>query len=289
MLKHIFKFRLPQFAFLPFLMLAFCNAAFSPGPKPLDPPNSPPPNQCECGAVSFDVDIIHDRPTQKIGSTQKYDRKQETVQVSGKSESGPNAGKNPQKIAPKNLPPTKEGDKVSIGLSNFKAECPCMNGKEKAGDCFAFPLPAGEITNASVAAHVKLITEALKAINDLQAKIDEANKKIKSLKKEAAEQETTEARKKEIAKEIKKLEKELEKLNTKLEKAKSQLPSGPPSVLGGDFKHGTGTWDANGNYNAGEFPVGKTPFKHEFIIGYVCVSPACGKAAVCYKRFVVEF
>lgn len=289
MIQHYSTFRHPQFAFLTLLMLVFCNAAFSPSPKPLDPPKIPPPNQCECGEVSFEVDIIHDRATKKIGSTQQYERKQETVQVSGKSESGPNAGKNPQKIAPKSLGPTKEGDKVSIGLSKIKAECPCMNGREKAGDCFAFPLPAGAITDASVAAHVKLITEALKAINVLQAKIDEANKKIASLKKEAAEQETTEARKKEIAKEITKLEKELEKLNTKLEKTKSQLPSGPPSVLGGDFKHGTGTWDANGNYNAGEFPVGKTPFKHEFILAYVCVSPACGKPVVCYKRFAVEF
>ncbi len=284
MKNNIFTCRFTSLALLPWLMLLLCNATSSDSRhRALFPPN-----QCDCGAVSFDVDILWDTPIKKIGNTQQYERKTETVKVSGKSTS--NSGKDtPQKIAPKKLGPTKAGDKVSIALSNFKAECPCMNGREEAGECFAYPLPEGPITTGTLNEHVKLITGLQKKIADLQEKADTVKAKIERLQTKANQPTTSAQDKARIKKEIEKLEKDLIKLEADLEKTKAQLPSGPPSVLDEKFQHGKGAWDEKGNYNAGQFDVTKPPFKYEFIIGYVCVSQACGKPTVCYKKFVVEF
>jgi len=284
MKNKVFTSRFFSAVLLPVLLLVCSNAQL------LDlQPAAPPflPNQCECGAVSFDVDIVHSTPTKKAGNTQMYESKAETVPVS--STSTANSGKDtPQKIAPKNLPAAKKGDKVGIALSNFKAECPCMNGREKAGECFAYPLPKGAITTTSLTEYLKTITDLQKAMNDLQKKIDDLGAKIQDLKQKLG-QTTSVAEKKKIEQDIKKQEAELKKLQGQMEKLKAQLPAGPPSVLDEKFQHAKGEWDAKGNYNAGQFDVTKTPFQYEFIIGYICVSQACGKPTVCYKKFVVTF
>jgi hypothetical protein len=275
-------------AFLTLLLL--CAHTALARPALAEPPqNPPPPNKCQCGPLSFDVDIIHYKPSKKIGSVQQYEGKQETVQVSGNSVPGEQSAKDtPQKIAPKNLGPTKAGDRVGIALSNFKAECPCMEGREKTGDCTAYPLPEGALTAASLEAHVKRIADLQKKIAAKQAEVDTAKAKIGRLEVKAA-QTTSAQEKKKIETEIKKLRTELGKLEGQIKELTGQLPSGPPTVLDEKFKPGKGTWDDKGNYNAGEFDVPKPPFKHEFVVGYVCVSAACGKATVCYKKFVVEF
>ncbi len=128
-----------------------------------------------------------------------------------------------------------------------------------------------------------------KKIAEIEKKIAEQQAKIEEMKQKAAQPGTTEQDKKRIAKEIEKLEKEIEKKKENIEKLREQLPSGPPSVLGPDFKHAKTETDDKGNVNLGQFDVNAPPFKHEFIIGYVCYSLDCGKAVACYKKFVVEF
>lgn len=243
--------------------------------------------QCACGEVSFDVNIAHLIPTKKVGNVQNYDVKQETVPVKSNSTSNTNTDK-PQKIAPKNLGPTKKGDKVGISLSNFKANCPCVSNQETGGTCNAYPMPAGNITAATLQAYVNRIEAVQKKIAEIEKKIADQQAKIAELKKKA-EQTTSEQEKKRIAREIDKLEKEIEKKKENIEKLRESLPSGPPSVLGPDFKHAKTETDDKGNVNLGQFDVNAPPFKHEFVIGYVCYSLDCGKAVACYKKFVVEF
>lgn len=272
-------------ALVPILLLvcSFSEPLYSPALLQM-----PPPGQCACGEVTFDVNIAHLIPTKKVGNVQNYDVKQETVAVKSTSTSNTNTDK-PQKIAPKNLGPTKKGDKVGISLSNFKADCPCVGNQATEGTCHAYPMPAGNITATTLQAYVNRIEALQKKIAEIGKKIGEIQTKIEELKKKAADKTTSEQEKKRIAKEIEKLQKEIEKKNGEIDKLKEQLRSGPPSVLGGDFKHAKTETDDKGNVNLGQFDVNAPPFKHEFVIGYVCYSLDCGKAVACYKKFVVEF